>query len=198
MYLHRNAILHLINTNKLIIRPLLDLDEQLGQLTIDFRLGTDFLVSTQGRESFIDTSYKRVKDGTSSSFFLPTRRKFGQEFIFYPNQTVLCSSLEYVKLPDNVFATLSMRSSYSRLGLAISTIVQAGYCGCISIEISNANNNPVKIAVGTRIFQVRLFRLNKELNYNSRPRKYLCQVRPEPSRIEEDKELIYLKKISEI
>jgi dCTP deaminase len=198
MYLHNNDIKELIASNDLVIRPFLDDIEQIGQLTIDFRLGTDFLVSTQGRESIIDTSYRDSKDGLSKFFFLPTRRKMGQEFIFYPNQTVLCSSLEYIKLPDNVFATLSMRSSYSRLGLSVSTIVQAGYYGCISIEISNSNNNPVKIAVGTRLFQARLFQLNEKLNYNERPRKYLCQVRPEPSKIEDDKELVYLKKIAEL
>ena len=168
----------------------------MGQVSIDFRLGTDFLVSFLGREPFIDVSgtddAKPVK-----SFFDSTRRRFGETFLLHPNQTVLCSSLEYIKLPDNVFGVLNIRSSYARLGLSISTIIQAGYTGCISIELTNVNNNPIRLRVGARIFQIRFFQGNKETPYNTGNRKYLCQVRPIISKAVLDKDLSILKKIIE-
>ncbi len=198
MYLQKNEILKLIEDKHLIIRPLLDPEEQIGELTIDFRLGTDFLVSFQGREPYIDATSCNSNTRPVTSFFAPTRRKLGQQILLHPNQTILCSSLEYIKLPNNVFATLSMRSSYSRLGLTISTIVQAGYCGCISIEITNVNNNLIKLSVGTRLFQARLFRVENQSKYTYSMRKYVGQVRPEPSKIIADKELRILKKIGEL
>ena len=102
-------------------------NSQINGISIDFRLGTDFLVSIQGREAFINASLNYEKSGSLIPFFQETRRKVGETFLLHPNQTVLASSLEYIKLPQDIFAVLSMRSSYSRLGLSISSSLQPGY-----------------------------------------------------------------------
>ena len=193
MYLTGLEINDLIKKQEIIIRPLLQ-PEQVGELSVDLRLGTDFLLSFQGRNSAIDASNYDNPD-PSSSFFQETRRLVGQGFLFHPLQTVLVSTLEYVKLPPNIFLSLTMRSSYSRLGLSISSIVEPGYCGCISMELTNVNNTPVKITVGSRIAQARFYRMEKETNYFSKERKYICQVRPEVSLANGDEERAILKKI---
>ncbi|MGM9512330.1 dCTP deaminase [Larkinella sp. GY13] len=203
MYLHKEQIIERLRledpSRKLTIRPLLDEEEQIGQLTVDFRLGTDFLVSFQGRDAYINATGSGLEENMPISYFFePTRRKFGETILLHPNQTILCSSLEYIKLPNDIFATLTMRSSYSRLGLGISTIVQAGYCGCISLELTNTNNNPIKLAVGSRLFQARLFQLEKDLIYTYSKRKYVCQVRPTPSKIENDTDLKFLEEMAQI
>lgn len=193
MYLSGKEINDLIKKQEVIIRPLLQ-PEQVGELSVDLRLGTDFLLSFQGRNSAIDASNYDNPD-PSSSFFQETRRLVGQGFLFHPLQTVLCSTLEYIKLPPNVFMSLTMRSSYSRLGLSISSIVEPGYCGCISMELTNVNNTPVKITVGSRIAQARFYRLDNATDYFSTERKYICQVRPEVSMANGDSEREILKKI---
>jgi dCTP deaminase len=119
----------------------------------------------------------------------------GSTFLFHPLQTVLCSTLEYVKLPEDILISLTMRSSYSRLGLSVSAFIQPGYSGCISMELTNVNNMPVRIAVGARIVQARFFRLSEKTNYFSSKRKYICQVRPEVSLANLDPESEILKKI---
>ncbi len=91
---------------------------------------------------------------------------------------------------------LSLRSSYSRLGLTISTIIQPGYCGCASIEIVNSGNTPIKILAGARIVQARFVRLNEKSEYFKTHRKYSCQVRPVASKANEDDELIKLISIN--
>ena len=193
MYLSRNEILDLYRKKQIIIRPLLS-EDQFGEMTVDFRLGTDFLVSIQGRESFIDAT------GTSSSrpigsFFQETKRLLGESILFHPHQTVLCSTLEFVRLPDNIFITLSTRSSYSRLGLIVASIVQPGYCGCISLELTNNNNNALKLSVGASIVQARFYKLGNDTNYFNKSRKYVCQVRPVASKANLDHELKILKQI---
>lgn len=177
------TIKELLNTRKLIIRPLLE-ESQVSHIGIDFRLGCNFLVSVHGREAFIDTSLNNATGAGQRDikrFFQESRRQLGETFILYPNQTVLASSLEYVKMPKDYLLTLYMRSSYSRLGLTVSTIVQPGYCGCLSIELTNNNNNPINLVVGARVFQGVLVPSDDETNYFSNPRKYVCSVRPEPS-----------------
>lgn len=197
MYLNKDNISERLNHSdldkKLVIKPLLD-EDQIGELTVDFRLGTDFLVSNQGGEAYIDmtgsSEYKSI-----NYFFNKTRRKFGESFLLHPNQTIICTSLEYVKLPKDVTASLNMRSSYSRVGLTISTILQPGYCGCISLELTNSSNNIIKLAIGSRLFQARLYQLDKMMNYSYHKRKYVCQVRPIASRHEQDSDLLLLKTI---
>ncbi len=195
MYLTKSEILPLIEEKKLVIRPLIDPSSQINEISIDFRLGCDFLVSIQGREAFINASLNEASAGHVDKFFQETRRKLGETFLLHPNQTVLASSLEYVKLPDNVFAVLNMRSSYSRLGLTISSVLQPGYCGCISLELTNTNKNPINLTVGACLFQARFAKLSSEQKYFMRERKFICQVRPQIAQFNEDSDLSILNKI---
>jgi dCTP deaminase len=183
-------------TKRLVIRPLLS-STQIGSLTIDLRLGTDFLLCNLGRESSINVT----GDDDSRPFhslFTETRRVIGESFTFYPHQSVLCSTLEYVKLPNDVFISLSPRSSYSRLGFNLSTIVQPGYCGCISVELTNTSSVPVKVSTGAAILQARLFAISKDVPYfyDKKIRKYFCQVRPQLSKALDDPDITILKKIA--
>ncbi len=195
MYISSSELKRLILEEKnIVIRPLLE-DGQIGELSVDLRLGTDFLLSFQGRNSAIDVSVDGNAEPTSR-FFQESRRLIGSSFLFHPNQTVLCSTLEYIKLPNDIFMVLSMRSSYSRLGLSISTIFQPGYSGCASMELTNVNNTPVKISVGSRIVQARFYRIKEPVDYFKSPRKYVCQVRPEVSLANHDSENDKLKRIA--
>jgi dCTP deaminase len=194
--LTNKEILKLIQTKKLVIEPLLE-KSQIGEISIDLRVGTDFLTLHQGRQAYIDTSQDVIKKRSIKSHFTETRRRVGESFLLHPNQPILFSTLEYIKLPDDVYAVLTLRSSYSRLGLTISTIIQPGYCGCASIEIVNSGNTPIKILSGSRLVQARLVRLDEKSNYFKTHRKYTCQVRPVPSKANEDEELIKLLKIKE-
>ncbi|MBS1682161.1 MAG: dCTP deaminase [Bacteroidetes bacterium] len=189
MYLTKKEISKLIKSGQLVIRPLLE-DSQLGEMSLDLRLGTDFLLSFLGREVNIDAT---GRDRTISSFYDESRRLVGESFVFHPHQTVLCSTLEYIKLPKNIFIALSTRSSFSRLGFSLSTVIQPGYCGCLSIELINTGNTPVKLLVGSRIIQARFFKMDKSSNYLNTNRKYICQVRPQISKSDGDSDIDILK-----
>ena len=197
-YLVKDDIIKLLSDNKLHIIPLLD-NSQISEVSVDFRLGYDFLVSIQGREAFINASKNDAEINKNqrniNQFFQATRRQIGETFILHPHQTVLAVSLEYVKLPQDCLLKLSMRSSYSRLGITISTMAQPGYCGCLSIELTNNNNNPINLTVGSRIMQGIFFRVSSASEYFSKNRKYICQVRPEPSAIINDKDLDILNEL---
>ncbi len=193
MYLTRENIKELYKDNSITIRPLLS-ESQFGEISLDLRLGTDFLVSFQGREAFIDATGDTA-DRPISSFFQETKRLVGETILLHPHQTVLCSTLEYIKIPNDIFLVLSTRSSYSRLGLTVASIVQPGYCGCLSLELTNNNNNPIKIRVGSTIVQARFFKLENSTDYFNTERKYSCQVRPMASKANSDKELLLLKSL---
>lgn len=197
--LSKTHIKELIESKQLYIRPLLS-ENQIGEVGIDFRLGYDFLVSVQGREAYINASKNDWMDGRAQrnvkQFFQSTRRQIGETFILHPHQTVLAVTLEYVKVPDDCVLMLYMRSSYSRLGITISTIAQPGFCGCLSLELTNNNYNPINLAVGARILQGIFYKVSSATTYfHSAGRKYVCNVRPETSAVINDSDLDVLNQL---
>ncbi|MDQ1160039.1 dCTP deaminase [Chryseobacterium sp. SORGH_AS 447] len=184
----KEELKELLKNRELFITPILD-EKQFGEISFDFRIGTDFLTQHQGRNAFIDTTKNNNITRSIKSSYTETRRKLGEEFLIHPSQPTLFSTLEYVKLPKNVYAVLNLRSSFSRLGLSISTIVQPGYCGCLSVEIVNSGNTSLNILTGTRFLQGRFFRISENTEYFNSERKYACQVRPVSSKANEDEDL---------
>lgn len=182
--------------DSLFVDPLLQV-EQVQELTIDLRLGYDFLVSIVTRQPSI--SLRALAEGTSrsiSSYFQETRRELGSSFVLYPNQVVLATSLEYVALPPNVYADVFSRSSLTRLGVPLATMVQPGFRGCIPFEFFNHGNNAIELVVGARVCQMRLSEVSAYTVYANQPRKYFGDVRPRVSKADVDKELLQLRSIS--
>lgn len=173
------------------ITPLLS-DSQIGQMSIDIRLGYDFLVSVLNREPTIRVSGNPAHAlPGAKAHFQETRREIGDRFVLYPNQLVLGTSIEYFAMPNDAYAEIAPRSSYSRLGLAVGGIMQPGFRGCVPLELLNHGNVPVELTVGARICQVRILQLDEASNYHDEvhDRKYYGQVRPTVSKAAEDEEL---------
>ncbi|PSJ16076.1 dCTP deaminase [Nitrosomonas supralitoralis] len=185
--------------DSLFIDPLLE-DSQVGAVTLDLRLGYDFLVSILTRKPSIDTSVDQNHlHRAIGSYFQETRRELGERFVLYPHQIVLCTTLEYVSLPHNIYADILSRSSYTRLGVPVNTMVQPGFRGCVPLELFNHGNSPVELIVGSRICQARFFEIDGAVNYiePTRSRKYFGHVRPVVSAADMDCEIKKLRGIAE-
>ena len=185
--------------DSLFIDPLLDRD-QVGQASIDLRLGYDFQVSILTRRPSISPSDKSDTRRSVGSYFQETRRKLGERFVLYPNQVVVTTTLEYVSLPTNVYADILTRSSYTRLGMHLSTMVQPAWRGCMSLELFNHGNTPIELVVGSRIVQIKLFKLDKRSEYlrDDAQRKYHGDVRPTVSKADQDDDLGRLRQCAKI
>jgi dCTP deaminase len=199
--LHKSEIdrrIGLSDEYALRIDPLLD-PAQVGEVTIDLRLGTDFLVSIYTRRAYISLNKAEDTYRGIGSFFQATRREMGDRFILYPHQMALATTLEYVSLPPDVFADVLTRSSYNRLGIHLASMVQPGFRGCFPLELFNHGNNPIELVVGSRLIQCRLFKTEQDAVYAGpdRPRKYYGDVRPRPSHAAEDTDLFRLEAIRE-
>lgn len=195
MYLNKNEIKKALAEKQLHIRPLLD-QNQVTNISVDLRLGCDFLVSIKCRDPFIDATREHDAYENVYKFYQETRRQIGETFFLHPNQTIMASTLEYVKLPNNLMATIDVRSSYARLGLTMNSFLEPGYCGCISVVLTNTSMNPIKLAVGARIFTIKFSKVSDDTpSYFSTNRKYMCQVRPVMSNISDDKDLNILESI---
>jgi dCTP deaminase len=200
--LHKAEIkrrLSLDNDYALRIDPLLD-ENQIGEVTIDLRLGADFLVSVHTRRAYVSLIKDEEQYRGVSSFFQATRRELGDRFVLYPHQLVLATSLEYIALPPDVYTDVLTRSSYNRLGVHLASMIQPGFRGCVPLELFNHGNNAVELVVGSRLIQTRLFKTEMDAAYRNedgRRRKYYGDVRPKPSRAADDPDLAILENVRE-
>lgn len=188
-----------INSGKadqIYIDPLLS-DEQIGSVSVDLRLGCDFLVSVLNHKPSVSLHPIDSHSGPET-FFQAARRDLGDAFLIHPSQTVLATSLEYIGLPQDTYADVISRSSYHRLGVSISSMFQPGFRGCVSLELFNHSNVPVELIVGSRLVQARFFRNSQDEAYlqAGERRKYIGNVRPTISKASYDADLSLLVDLS--
>jgi dCTP deaminase len=110
-------------------------------------------------------------------------------FILHPGEFVLGSTLERVKLPNDLVARLEGKSSLGRLGLLIHStagFVDAGWDGQLTLELSNVANLPITLYPRMKIGQISFIRMTTEADnpYGSKSvgSKYQGQRGPIPSR----------------
>src|ERR687891_1165432 len=110
-------------------------------------------------------------------------------FILHPGEFVLGSTLERIRLPDDLVARLEGKSSLGRLGLLIHStagFIDPGWDGHVTLELSNVANLPITIYHAMKIGQLSFVRLTEaaEAPYGSSGlgSKYQGQRGPTPSR----------------
>jgi dCTP deaminase len=110
-------------------------------------------------------------------------------FILHPGEFVLGSTLERIRLPDDLVARLEGKSSLGRLGLLIHStagFIDPGWDGHVTLELSNVANLPITIYFGMKIGQVSFVQMTEsaETPYGagSLGSKYQGQQGPTPSR----------------
>jgi dCTP deaminase len=141
----------------LAVTPLIDADDQIGDASIDIRLGPDIIVSRRatGTTAFDPSNGDAFRDGLQRHQQY-VRRGIGDPFHLQPGEFVIARSLEYVSLPDDISAEALGRSSWGRLGLVIATatLIQPGFKGTITLELANVGDTPLVLAVGLCIAQL--------------------------------------------
>jgi len=80
------------------------------------------------------------------------------EFLLHPGQFALGAVYEFIKLPLDLCADVVGRSSWARVGLviAMATFVHPGYAGCLTLELQNLGEVPIRLQPGMRVAQILL------------------------------------------
>jgi dCTP deaminase len=151
--------------------------------SVDVRLDYKFLVFRNTKRAYIDVKQpaddlmEMIEVGTDEPMFL------------HPHEFVLGSTIERVKMPDDLVGRLEGRSSLGRLGVVIHST--AGYLdpcfeGNVTLEISNLANLPIALYPGMRIGQLSFSQMTTaaERPYGpARGSKYSGQQLPTASRL---------------
>ena len=181
MVLSDRTIRRLLAEGRIEIDPL---DESLIQpSSVDVRADRFFRVFHNARYPFIDV--KQPMDDLTELVEVED----DQAFILHPGEFVLGSTLERVRLPNDLVARLEGKSSLGRLGLLIHStagFIDPGWNGQVTLELSNVSNLPITIYPGMKIGQVSFVQLTEpaESPYGSGDlgSKYQDQKGPVPSR----------------
>jgi len=109
---------------------------------------------------------------------------------------VLAATLEYVVLPYDLAAQVVTRSSYGRIGLITATAVQVqpGSHGCITLELVNHSDTPIRLMPGARIAQLVLFTVSGA--QQPTPGKYRFSLEPEFAVAEPDDDVAILANVA--
>ena len=110
-------------------------------------------------------------------------------FVLHPGEFVLGSTLERVRLAENLAARLEGKSSLGRLGLlthSTAGFIDPGFNGHVTLELSNTATMPILLYPGMKIGQLCFFQLSSsaEKPYGSKERgsRYQGQRGPTASR----------------
>ena len=181
MVLSDRTIRRLIEEGRIAIDPF---DPDLMQpSSLDVRVDRYFRVFRNSRYPFIDVKAQQEE-------LTELVEVAGDEaFILHPGEFVLGSTLERVRLPDDLVARLEGKSSLGRLGLLIHStagFIDPGWDGHVTLELSNVANLPITIYPTMKIGQLSFVQLSEpaEHPYGSEGigSKYQGQRGPTPSR----------------
>jgi len=117
----------------------------------DVRLDNKFLVFRNTKRAYIDVKQpaddlmEMIEVGMDEPMFL------------HPHEFVLGSTVERVRIPNDIVGRLEGRSSLGRLGVVIHStagFIDASFEGHVTLEISNLANLPIALYPGMRIGQI--------------------------------------------
>jgi len=202
MILSDGDILRRLEEGDLVIEPLDDPDLQIQPASVDCRLGREFLEFKRTNIPYIHPDRgNEVEDYVSEKTVMPDGEQTtlgdddGEgEFILHPGDFVLGTTVERVEIPPDLIAHVEGRSSLGRLAIVIHAtagIIDPGYRGQITLELSNLGSAPVALRPGMRISQLTFTELknpSKRPYGSERGSKYQDQTGPQASRIGGDDE----------
>jgi dCTP deaminase len=169
--------------------PELDKDLQIGPSSIDLRLGYDFGYLETRKVSSLDT--KNMDDISDLQRKMEATPEEG--VVVHPGEFIIGTTLETVKIPENLVARIEGRSSYARLGLiphAAGGFVDAGFEGQITLEIQNLGNVPITIYPEDRICQMAIETMTSQAENpygEKKDSKYMHQKGATGARLDEEK-----------
>ncbi|MFH1478335.1 MAG: dCTP deaminase [Candidatus Omnitrophota bacterium] len=141
----------------------------LSSFGYDIRLSDEFKIFKGAKDNLVDP--KNIDKDLFEDHS-------GDNVIIPPNSFILARSLEYFKMPKNVLAICTGKSTYARSGALVNvTPLEPGWEGYLTISIANTSSSKVKIYAFEGIAQIIFFESGEEcdISYSDRQGKYQSQ-----------------------
>lgn len=165
------------NPEGLVITPLFDRHRAIDADSVDLRLGTYFLLPRSVPEPYYSPDAE-----TATSLHVKVHIPLGRYLVVPAHQTVLGSTLEFIKMPCDASGEVLTKSSIARTFIVVETApwIHPEYRGCLTLEIANVSNTPVLLYPGRPIGQLILLHVDREHDRNNKiSSTYYGPVQPE-------------------
>lgn len=142
-----------IKSGSIVLKPVPNLDEALGTVSLDLRLGHQFRVYRRTARPYID-----VRDtSTFENLTEEVEKEDKAAFVIHPGEFVLASTFEHLELPNDLAGRLEGKSSLGRLGIVVHSTagkIDPGFKGQLVLEITNIGTLPILLYPEMRVCQV--------------------------------------------
>lgn len=175
------TIRNYLEEGKLSINPIFDKNEQIQASKVDLRLDNVFYRTKSEQSTYRDTlfnSYDHLEEivvpfediisgrENKGNLIRGEDTRIQNGFVLHPDEFVLGQTFEYIDIPDDLRGILSGRSSMGREGVIVhstATIIDPGYAGPITFELSTNGNLPVVLYPRQRIASIEFEGVTGEL-----------------------------------
>jgi dCTP deaminase len=182
---------------KLVVTPLLE-PAQIGEASIDLRLGTDFLMLRRTLRAGVElapdfddenVSVEQLQARIDALYDRHTVR-FGDGLWLHPQQFALGATMEFIRVPPMLGAYVLSRSSWGRLGLLVATavMVQPGFAGALTLELVNEGESPIKLYPGVKIAQLAVHSLPGVMEFTKPDPTYRWPTGPQAAQLRKERE----------
>ncbi|MBM7541953.1 dCTP deaminase [Amphibacillus cookii] len=178
MILSGQTIERMIRRDQILITPFKE--QSIQPASVDLCLGDHFLI--------VDEMSTPVLSSRKSANYHEMYISEGEVMTIPPKTFMLATTLEQIRLPNELTAFVEGRSSIGRLGVFIQNAgwIDPGFAGQITLELFNANRVPVQLIVGMRVCQLVIAEVDQTTGgYDG---KYLFQKGATSSRVYLDRE----------
>lgn len=193
-------IIQAILANKITITPLMNANKQIGSSSIDVRLGTEFKLIRIVKQTHFDLSVgvdkmkNLIKEYIEMIHVIPM-----EPFVLHPGEFALGSTLEYIKLSNDITGRLEGRSTWGRVGLQVHStagFIDPGFEGTLTFELHNMGKLPLPLYPGVRVAQISFFSCApvSEKYVDKTGAKYARSTGTKDSMFYEDYEYIQIQK----
>lgn len=174
---------------RLFISPILD-PEQIGDTSVDLRLGHHFLVPRPTKMGVLDTvNLHKEGEAILRQSYGEIHVPYGKFFTLNPGKSVQVGTLEYIGIPDDLEGDVYLRASVSNLPiLANGARVHPGFRGILTFTLTSTAEIVIKLYPGMRFAEIQFFTLESPIKVPKSSR-YHTLTRPIPPVLYKDSDL---------
>jgi deoxycytidine triphosphate deaminase len=178
--------------NRLYVSPFFE-HEQLGDTSIDLRLGQRFLVSEPSRAGEIDIAdLSRGGREILRDNYDEIRIRIGGHFTLHPGESVQVGTMEYLGIPNDLQGSVALRKSVSDLLITANEVrVHPGHRGIVTLTLTSNADIAVKLRPGVRIAELMLQGTQTAI-LTPKSSRYHAITEPTPSLFSADRDLRYV------
>lgn len=111
--------------------------------------------------------------------------RIAQDIWLWPGVMRLASSIERFQMPTDLIARVCDKSSWARRGVFVqNTVIEPGWHGYLTLELTRGLPWPIKIKRGTPIAQIIFERLEEPTNYPYTGKYQNQRMGPQPAIVE--------------